>query len=120
MLPKLVITHRVHDEILQLLAPHCELMTNQTDSTLTREEILRRCRDAQAMMAFMPDVVDGSFLASCPNLKMISCALKGYDNFEDFNLSYPFIPYQFRLISDVFDSFSHLEYVIKEVKDRKI
>jgi len=54
MLPKLVITHRVHDEILQLLAPHCELMTNQTDSTLTREEILRRCRDAQAMMAFMP------------------------------------------------------------------
>ncbi|HHG1925275.1 TPA: hydroxyacid dehydrogenase, partial [Klebsiella pneumoniae] len=55
MLPKLVITHRVHDEILQLLAPHCELVTNQTDSTLTREEILRRCRDAQAMMAFMPD-----------------------------------------------------------------
>ncbi|EQB5899867.1 hydroxyacid dehydrogenase, partial [Klebsiella pneumoniae] len=51
MLPKLVITHRVHDEILQLLAPHCELVTNQTDSTLTREEILRRCRDAQAMMA---------------------------------------------------------------------
>lgn len=36
MLPKLVITHRVHDEILQLLAPHCELVTNQTDSTLTR------------------------------------------------------------------------------------
>jgi len=57
MLPKLVITHRVHDEILQLLAPHCELMTNQSDSTLTREEILRRCRDAQAMMAFMPDAV---------------------------------------------------------------
>ncbi len=53
MLPKLVITHRVHDEILQLLAPQCELVTNQTDSTLTREEILRRCRDAQAMMAFM-------------------------------------------------------------------
>ena len=50
MLPKLVITHRVHDEILQLLAPHCELMTNQSDSTLTREEILRRCRDAQAMI----------------------------------------------------------------------
>ena len=66
MLPKLVITHRVHDEILQLLAPHCELMTNQTDSTLTREEILRRCRDAQAMMAFMPDRVDADFLQACP------------------------------------------------------
>ncbi len=69
MLPKLVITHRVHDEILQLLAPHCELVTNQTDSTLTREEILRRCRDAQAMMAFMPDRVDADFLQACPELR---------------------------------------------------
>ena len=44
---------------------------------------------------------------------------KGYDDFEAFNLSYPFIPYQFRLISDVFESFSNLEYVIKEVKDNE-
>ena len=44
---------------------------------------------------------------------------KGYDDFEVFNLSYPFIPYQFRLISDVFESFSNLEYVIKEVKDNE-
>ena len=34
------------------------------------------------MMAFMPDVVDESFLDACPSLKMISCALKGYDNFD--------------------------------------
>ncbi|VCZ99017.1 Phosphonate dehydrogenase [Klebsiella pneumoniae] len=81
MLPKLVITHRVHDEILQLLAPHCELVTNQTDSTLTREEILRRCRDAQAMMAFMPDRVDADFLQACPELR-VGCALKGFDNFD--------------------------------------
>lgn len=82
MLPKLVITHRVHDEILQLLAPHCELMTNQTDSTLPREEILRRCRDAQAMMAFMPDRVDADFLQACPELRVVGCALKGFDNFD--------------------------------------
>ncbi|TED41736.1 phosphonate dehydrogenase PtxD [Pseudomonas aeruginosa] len=82
MLPKLVITHRVHDEILQLLAPHCELMTNQSDTTLTREEILRRCRDAQAMMAFMPDRVDAEFLQACPELRVVGCALKGFDNFD--------------------------------------
>ena len=82
MLPKLVITHRVHDEILQLLAPHCELVTNQTDSTLTREEVLRRCRDAQAMMAFMPDRVDADFLQACPELRVVGCALKGFDNFD--------------------------------------
>ena len=44
---------------------------------------------------------------------------QGYSTFEEFALSYPFVPYQFRLISDVFDSFSHLDYVIKEVKDNE-
>ncbi len=44
---------------------------------------------------------------------------KGYCSEEDFLMAYPFIPYQFRLISDVFESFSNLEYVIKEVKDNE-
>jgi hypothetical protein len=42
---------------------------------------------------------------------------KGFENYDDFLLSYPFIPYQFRLISDVFDSFSKLEYVDKGVRN---
>lgn len=44
---------------------------------------------------------------------------KGYENRDEFLMSYPFIPYQFRLIADVFESFSNLEYVIKEVKDNE-
>jgi hypothetical protein len=44
---------------------------------------------------------------------------KGFSDIDDFNLSYPFVPYQFRLISDVFDSFSNINYVIKEVKDNE-
>ena len=34
------------------------------------------------MVAFMPDCVDDAFLAACPKLKIIACALKGYDNFD--------------------------------------
>ncbi len=44
---------------------------------------------------------------------------KGYETMQEFFLSYPFVPYQFRLVSDVIDSFSHLNYVIKEVKDNE-
>lgn len=80
--PKVVLTHRVHPEILELLAPHCELTLNQTPETLPREELLRRLADAQAMMAFMPDSVDADFLAACPQLKVIGGALKGFDNFD--------------------------------------
>lgn len=82
MKAKVVISHRVHDEVLAMLAPECELVTNQTLASLPRSEIISRCVDADALMAFMPDRIDDAFLAACPNLKVVGAALKGYDNFE--------------------------------------
>jgi phosphonate dehydrogenase len=80
--PRVVLTHRVHEEVLGLLAPHCELISNQTPDTLPREEIVRRAAAADALMAFMPDRVDDAFLDACPELKIIATALKGFDNFD--------------------------------------
>src|SRR3546814_18000296 len=34
------------------------------------------------MMAFMPDRVDADFLQACPELRVVGCALKGFDNFD--------------------------------------
>lgn len=42
---------------------------------------------------------------------------KNYEDKADFTLTYPFIPFQFQLISDVFQSFSSLDYVDEEVKN---
>lgn len=44
---------------------------------------------------------------------------KGYENLKSFELAYPFVPYQFRLISHVFDAFQNLGFVIKQVKDNE-
>lgn len=44
---------------------------------------------------------------------------KGFQTEKDFELSYPFVPYQFKLIAHVFDAFQNLQYVIKEVKDNE-
>lgn len=44
---------------------------------------------------------------------------KGFEAEDDFVLAYPFVPYQFRLISNVFESFQNLDYVIREVKDNE-
>lgn len=79
---KIVITHWVHQEIIDLLSPQGELVLNQSKETLPEEEILQRMKNAQAMMAFMPDQVDANFLEQCPELKIIGAALKGYDNFD--------------------------------------
>ncbi len=44
---------------------------------------------------------------------------KGYKNEEEFILGYPFVPYQFKLISHVFEAFQQIKFVIKEVKDNE-
>jgi phosphonate dehydrogenase len=82
MKPKVVITHWVHPEIIELLETVAEVIPNHTKETLPREEVLARAKDADAIMAFMPDSIDEDFLAACPKLKIVSAALKGYDNFD--------------------------------------
>ena len=82
MKPKLVITHWVHPEVIDLLQQTCEVIANTTRQTLPREEILKRARDARAIMVFMPDSIDEEFLQGCPDLRVVGSALKGYDNFD--------------------------------------
>ncbi len=80
--PRVVVSCRAFDETLALLGERCDVVANQTGAALSPDALLDRCRDADALMAFMPDRIDGSFLQACPNLKAIGCALKGYDNFD--------------------------------------
>ncbi|MEA5508379.1 phosphonate dehydrogenase [Crocosphaera sp. UHCC 0190] len=84
MIPKakVVITHWIHDEVIDYLSQTCEVITNQTQDTLPREEIIKRTKDAEALMVFMPDCIDSEFLEACPQLKVIAGALRGYDNFD--------------------------------------
>ncbi|SDS47447.1 phosphonate dehydrogenase [Halopseudomonas xinjiangensis] len=82
MKPTVVLTHRVHDSVLAMLSQHCRVVANQSPDTLDRAEVIARCRDADALMAFMPDFVDAQFLQAAPRLKVVGAALKGYDNFD--------------------------------------
>lgn len=80
--PRVVITHEVHPDTLGLLNDSFEVVANQTPDTLPREEVLRRAKDARAIIVFMPDRVDHGFLRVCPHLKIVAGALKGYDNMD--------------------------------------
>jgi phosphonate dehydrogenase len=82
MKPKIVITHWVHPEVVELLEETCEVVANNARETLTSDVIRARARDASAIMVFMPDRVDQAFLEACPDLKIVAGALKGYDNLD--------------------------------------
>ena len=83
MKSRVVITQRVHAEVVDLFAGQAEVVMNESaESAWTREELLARARGAEALMVFMPDLIDDDFLAACPRLKIVSAALKGFDNFD--------------------------------------
>ena len=80
--PLVVVTHWIHPEVIEVLEGFCEVVTNRTRESLPEEILMRHCREADGILAFMPDSVDDAFLDQCDRLRIIAGALKGFDNFD--------------------------------------
>jgi phosphonate dehydrogenase len=79
--PRVVVTHWIHREVAGYLSGFCDPVIPGS-GVLSRERCLELAVDAEALIACMADSVDDAFLARCPRLRVISCVLKGYDNFD--------------------------------------
>lgn len=82
MKPTVAVTHWVHPEVRAFLEKHSQVISNDTRESLSPIELRKRAALADGLLVFMPDRIDRTFLETCPNLKVISAALKGYDNFD--------------------------------------
>lgn len=82
MRPKVVLTHWAHPGIIELLSANADVIPNATRGTLPCSEVIARTKDADALMAFMPDGIDSAFLKERPKLRIINTALKDYDSFD--------------------------------------
>jgi phosphonate dehydrogenase len=81
--PRIVVTQRIHPEVAALLSEHADVVMNESpDRAWSRQDLLERASEADALMVFMPDSLDDAFLAACPRLKIVAAALKGFDNFD--------------------------------------
>jgi phosphonate dehydrogenase len=80
--PKILVTQRLHEEVRQRLSAHGDLDMNEGPDPWPQSEVIRRAAQATAIMGFMTDQIDGELLRAAPLLKIVACALKGYDNFN--------------------------------------
>jgi lactate dehydrogenase-like 2-hydroxyacid dehydrogenase len=80
--PKILVTQRIHEEVLMRLSAHAEVDMNNHLEPWPQAEILRRAADAAAIMGFMTDQIDSELLLAAPQLKIVACALKGFDNYN--------------------------------------
>ena len=58
VLPKVVVTYRVFDQVKQLLQEQCEVIANNEVETWPPDKLLELSRDADASLVFMPDKID--------------------------------------------------------------
>jgi phosphonate dehydrogenase len=79
---QIVATNQIFPETHALLAAHGNVIANVAPEPWPNGMVQEKCREADAVLAFMPDRIDASFLAACPRLKVIGAALKGYDNID--------------------------------------
>lgn len=81
-MPKIIATHPIFPEVAARLAQCGEVVVNDQAAPWSRTDLIARLRDADAMLAFMTDTVDADLLSHCARLRIVACALKGYDNFD--------------------------------------
>lgn len=80
--PRILVTHRIFAETQAMLARAGRVLAPARAEAFPASTRDRHAQSAAAMLAFMPDRVDDAVLASAPHLRIIACALKGYDNFD--------------------------------------
>src|SRR5262245_52163762 len=79
---RIVISNWVHEAVITRLWTIGDIDANRRRTPWSAPELVRRTAEADALLAFMPDRVDATFLRHCPRLKVVACALKGFDNFD--------------------------------------
>jgi phosphonate dehydrogenase len=79
---KIVVTNPIFPEVETRLRALGDVVINERLAPWSREQRAEHLADADALLAFMTDTVDRDVIAAAPKLKIVACALKGYDNFD--------------------------------------
>lgn len=80
--PTVVVTNWVQQDVLDRLGQRCTVIANTAREPWAADVLRQHMAGADAMIAFMPDRIDAALLDAAPKLRLIACALKGYDNFD--------------------------------------
>lgn len=78
-----VVTHWVHEEVLDRLAEFCRpVAPNREQAVWPRGEVLARAREAEGLVVCMADRVDEELLRACPRLRVVSGVFKGHNTID--------------------------------------
>lgn len=79
---KVVVTREMFDETIEYLEQHFSVVSNQSDRTIARDELIGMLRDADGMQSYSTDGVDADLLERCPNIRAVCNTAVGYNNID--------------------------------------
>nr|WP_145546877.1 D-glycerate dehydrogenase [Variovorax boronicumulans] len=80
--PAVLVARAVFPEVLERLAQHFEVSSNQDDATWSADELAARLAGKQGVFTTASERIDAALLARCPDLKIAANMAVGYNNFD--------------------------------------
>ena len=77
-----LVTRRIPDAGLELLRQHCEVILNEEDRPLTREELLRGVAGVDGVLCLLTDRIDGEVMGTARAAKGFANFAVGFDNID--------------------------------------
>jgi gluconate 2-dehydrogenase len=82
MRPTVLIARAIFPEVLERLAQHFEVCSNQGDEPWSKQELLERLQNQVGALTTGSEHIDATLLAGCPSLKICANMVVGFNNFD--------------------------------------
>lgn len=82
MRPKVLVTRKIFDESLAMVAKHCDVESNQRDIPFTPKQLLQKLQGKAGVICLLTDTISDEVLAKHPQLKIVSNVAVGYNNID--------------------------------------
>ena len=80
--PKILVARSIFPEVLDELAQHFEVSSNQSDELWTPAQLIAQLQGKVGVFTSGAERIDAALLAACPELKICANMAVGYNNFD--------------------------------------
>lgn len=80
--PKILVARAIFPAVIDRLAEHFDITSNQADEVWTKAELTEALRDKVGAFTTGSERIDADVLAACPQLRIVANMAVGYNNFD--------------------------------------
>ena len=80
--PHILVARAIFPEVIERLAQHFEVQTNQADEIWSKERLIEQLRGKDGVFTTGGERIDAQVLQACPTLKICANMAVGYNNFD--------------------------------------